>query len=84
MIEGYEFEVLSIRNVMIPHENINRLDDGAVQFYGEATISQRDPKSGVSTSNEKISFNGNAWFVEDRDGDENLFRMKLFNLSHAS
>ena len=83
-IEGYEFEVLSIGNVVIPMKNINRLDDGAIQFYGETTITRRDPKSMVLTSNIPISFNGIAWFVEDIDGDENLFKMNLLNLSQIS
>lgn len=83
-IEGYEFEVLSIGNVVIPGKSITRLDNSAVQFYGEATITRRDPKSMVSTSNIPISFNGIAWFVEDIDGDENLFKMNLLNLSQTS
>ena len=75
----YEFTVHGFTDVKVNPKSLYWLNDTTVSFNGEAIVIQSDSASDVHTKS-NVAFSGVAFFVEDIEHDNILYKIDLTNL----
>lgn len=83
-IDGYEFNVLNMSDIVVPESSINFLKDGAIQFNGSAVITKKDKASCIRTGGNSVTFHGVAFFVKDQEKDYYLRKICIDQLKQPN